>query len=82
MILMPKQRGPYQVNLNKHVVPLRKPIVKLDINADVAGLRSKLEKHPEYFGELRYRSVLGMDDMKDIWVRFNDIAPFVAKGSN
>ena len=68
------------MNLHNHN-PLPLPIEKLGLSVDVAGLRKKLEDHPEYFGGLKYRSTLGMDDMRDIWLRFNDITPFLAKGS-
>lgn len=65
----------------RHLEGLPTPIAKLDLTVDVESLRKKLEDHPEYFGMFAQRAIHGMEEMKDIWVRFNDIQPYIDKGS-
>jgi len=55
---------------------------QLDLKVNVDALKSALHKNDHLFGEYPYRGVEGSPhtEMKDIWIRFNDVKPFVESG--
>ena len=57
-----------------------KPFKKIDLELDVTALQHKLVDHPEYFGIHNARVVDKSPhrESEDIWVRYNDVAPYNA----
>ena len=57
---------------------------RLDLSVDVASLRAALLEKSGLFGVYPYRKMAPGSphaEMDDIWVRYNDINPFLAAGS-
>lgn len=53
-------------------------------DADVAPLNAELAAHPELWGQYGWRKEAPGSphaQMTDVWVRYNDVRPFLAKGS-
>lgn len=57
---------------------------KISEGVDVEPLLSQLDQHPELWDEIPYRRN-GQNSphaqMQDIWVRYNDVTPFLKKGN-
>jgi hypothetical protein len=61
-----------------------KHFLKIGSGIDVAPLNAQLEQQPELWGQYRWRKQLPSGPhsrMTDIWVRYNDIAPYIARDS-
>ena len=57
--------------------------LKIAEGFDVAPLRAQLAAHPELWGQIGWRKNIPGGphaQMTDIWVRYNDIRPFAARG--
>lgn len=54
----------------------------INLNLNVLPLQERLKKHPELFGRypMRGEGESPHREMTDIWVRYNDIAPFLKSG--
>jgi len=56
---------------------------KIDLTVDIEPLRESLNVHSDLFGQYRQRGLEPTSphyQMRDIWVRFNDIKPYLASG--
>lgn len=56
---------------------------RLDLRVDVSELREQLKAHPELFGQYPMRGNFQGSphrEMTDIWVRYNDVTPFLESG--
>jgi len=56
---------------------------KLSLLVDVQPLKAALEKHSYLFGQYNQRAEAPGSphaEMEDIWIRFNDVAPFLESG--
>ncbi len=57
---------------------------KITDNIDIDALKNNLINHPELFGQYgqrKYADKSPHNGMTDIWVRYNDINPYIEKGS-
>ncbi len=70
---------PFNCLRDKSTKPFKPSACRVDINFDVDKLLSELESC-EHFGDVRLRNCSGSPhgQMTDIWVRYQDLAPFLS----
>lgn len=71
------------INPTTKGVPMPPSHVQLDFRLNTEDLKRALHEHEELFGEYPFRGLPGSphEQMTDIWVRFNDMEPFLQRGS-